>query len=99
MRRPLREIIVAWAFCGVVGLGTLMFVSSGNLATAVYPGVHLPHHSASLATGLSIADQFAEDTVEVSDGPPAPEPSTARPERQVAEAAKCWLSTLARHFL
>jgi hypothetical protein len=60
----MREILAAWAFCSLVGLGALLIAERDRTAIAVYAGVHIPARSGSTAPGLSIVEEFADDARE-----------------------------------
>jgi len=99
MRHSTREILVAWACCGLVGLGALLVETPSGPASAVYAGAHIPGRGASTASTLSVEDEFADDASDdagiVSSGA---EPS-ASSEQRVAESQRCWLRSFARRLL
>jgi|SRR5579863_9927574 len=61
MRHSMREIVAAWACCGLVGLSALIVEGHDRPAIAVYAGVHIPARGGSIAPDLSIVDEFADD--------------------------------------
>ena len=60
MRHSLREILAAWACCGLVGFGALFMESRNTPTVAVYAGVHIPGPVGQAEPNLSIADEFAD---------------------------------------
>ena len=94
-----REILVAWAFCGLVGLGALLVEAPSGPASAVYAGAHIPGRGAATTSTLSVEDEFADDASDDAGTVSSkPEPSAAS-EQQVAEAQRCWLRSFARRVL
>jgi hypothetical protein len=98
----MREILVAWTFCGLVGFGGL-FVDPSDAGrdpgAAAYAGVHIPGKGLPSKPALSIEDEFAgnadEDTGVVSN---SGEPPTYSPQ-EVAEYQRCWLGRIAHRLL
>jgi hypothetical protein len=95
----MREILAAWACCSLVGLGALLIAERERTAIAVYAGVHIPARSGSIAPGLSIVEEFADDaredagTVSNSGGP------SLYSRQEVAESQRCWLRSFNRRLL
>jgi hypothetical protein len=97
-----REMLAAWAFCGVVGLGGLL-VDTGDHhhdpGTSVYTGVRFPGRGGSTTSALSIEDEFAD----IADDDIGNASNSAGPaiysRQEVADDHRCWLSRLARRLL
>ena len=91
MRLSMRQIIAAWACCGLMGLGALLVEGRGDPVSAVFAGVHIPSRGGSTASALSIEDEFGEDVtdnVSVVSNRGEPFPYS---RREVAESQRCWL--------
>jgi hypothetical protein len=99
MRRTTREILAAWAFCGLVGLGALALASGGGPAAAVDGGARIPGQTRPAASGLSIADEFGDDADSVADARSASPPQSAYSGQQLAESQRCRLFPFIRRWL
>ena len=99
MHHSTREILVAWACCGLVGIGALLVETPSGPASTVYAGAHIPGRGAPTTSILSVEDEFADDASDnagiVSSGA---EPS-AYSAQQVAESQRCWLRSFAHRLL
>jgi hypothetical protein len=101
--RPwMREILAAWAFCGVVGLGGLL-VDADDIrrdpGNSAYAGVQLPSRGGTIAPALSIEDEFAD----LADGDAGSASNSADPaiysRQEFADDQRCWLSRIAHRLL
>jgi hypothetical protein len=95
----MREILAAWACCGLVVLGALLVESRGRPASEVYAGVHIPGRVGSTEPTLSIEDEFA-DAADDDAGAVlnSAEPSTLS-RQEAAEIQRCWLRSIGRRLL
>ena len=94
-----REILVAWAFCGLVGFGALLVEAPSGPARAVYAGAHIPGRGASTASTLSVEDQFADDASDDAGIAPRNAEPAAFSGQQVAESQRCRLRSFAGRLL
>jgi hypothetical protein len=101
-RSSMREILAAWAFCGLVGVGGLLADvgdADRDPGTAAYAGVHIPGRSGPSVPALSIEDEFAgnadDDIGAVSNSGEPPTYSS----QEVAEYRRCWLGRIAHRLL
>jgi hypothetical protein len=95
----MREILAAWAFCSLVGLGALLIAERDRTAIAVYAGVHIPARNGSTVPGLSIVEEFADDAREdAGTASNRGEPSLYS-RQEVAESQRCWLRSFGRRLL
>jgi hypothetical protein len=99
MRRTTREILAAWAFCGLVGLGALALASSGGPAAAVDGGVRIPGQTRPAASGLSIADEFGDVADSIADARSVSPLPSAYGGQQLAESQRCRLVQSIRRWL
>jgi hypothetical protein len=93
-----REVLAAWACCGLVVIGALALASRGGPAPAIYAGVHLPGPMASTQPALSIADEFAD----LRDVPDEESPGTALAAASATEPVKaqqCWLRSVVHRLI
>lgn len=98
MRHSLREILAAWACCGLVGFGALFMESRNTPTVAVYAGVHIPGPVGQAEPNLSIADEFADardDATTVSNNAEPP----AYLRQEAAESQSCWMRSFAHRLL
>jgi hypothetical protein len=95
----MREILAAWACCGLVGLGALLVEGHGRPATAVYAGVHIPARGGSTAPGLSVADEFADDASDDAGTISNRGEPFLYSRQEVAESQGCWLRSFGRRML
>lgn len=95
----MREILAAWACCGLVGLGALLIAERDRTAIAVYAGVHIPARSGSTVPGLSIVEEFADGAREdagtgsIRGGP------SLYSRQEVAESQRCRPQSFGRRLL
>ena len=99
MHPSTREILVAWACCGLVALGALLIETRSHPANAVYAGAHIPGRGVSTASTLSVEDEFADDASDDAGIVSSNAEPSAYFEQQVAESQGCWLRSFARRLL
>jgi hypothetical protein len=99
MGHSMREILAAWAFCGVVGFGALTVIGHRESGIAEDTRVHIPDRLGSAHPGLSVADEFADDASDaVSTASNSEEPSVYS-RQDVAESSRCRLRLFGRRLL
>lgn len=99
MHPSTREILVAWACCGLVALGALLVETPSHPANPVFTGVHIPGRSVSAASTLSIEDEFADDGSDDAGIVASNADPPGDSEQRVAESQRCWLRSFARRLL
>ena len=95
----MREILAAWACCGLVGLGALLVEGRGRPAIAVYAGVHIPARGGSTARDLIIVDEFADDASDDAGIVANKDEPSLYSRQEVAESQSCWLRSFGRRLL
>jgi hypothetical protein len=95
----MREILAAWACCGLVGLDALLITERDRPAIAVYAGVHIPARSGSTAPGLSIVEEFADGAREDAGTASNRGGPFLYSRQEVAESQRCWPRSFGRGLL
>lgn len=99
MHPPTREILIAWACCGLVALGALLAETPNRPANAVYAGAHIPGRGVPTTPTLSVEDEFADDASDDAGIVARNAEPSADSEQQVAESQRCRLRSFARRLL
>ena len=96
----MREILAAWACCGLVGFGALIVVGHRDPAIAVYAGVHIPDRLGATRPDLSIEDEFADEAgVAVTSTASNSEEPSVYSRQEVAEYGRCRLRLFGHRLL
>jgi hypothetical protein len=95
----MREILAAWACCGLVVLGALLVDSRGRPAIAVYAGVHIPSRVGLTEPILSLEDEFADDASDDAGTVPNRAEPSALSRQEVAESQRCRLWPVGHRLL
>jgi hypothetical protein len=99
MGHSMREILAAWAFCGVVGFGALTVIGHRESGIAEDTRVHIPDRLGSAHPGLSIADEFADDAGYAASTASHNGELSVYSRQEAAESGRCRLRSFARRLL
>ena len=96
----MREILAAWAVCGLVGLAALTLTGHRDPGIAVAARAHIADRLGSTHPGVSIEDEFADTANDAASIASSSEKPSVYPRQDVvAKSGRCRLQSFAHRLL